>query len=265
MIGSLLPSIVAAVLRPPTLSRSRLLVAQQQGYTQGQPAGWTTSFDFDGTPYFCSDQTGECQWEPPQWAQQGQSAQVTWSVRGVAGVSGFTHPDGFTHLDRYRDLPYFVQSGEELVLSRWNMEVQKLHVSREQCTVSVLGDGTASLLSCGKPPTLWRSRTGVLPYLSANSRLLLGQIAPLYLAYTSAISRPCLGLSRPYLSGRDPVRRLVERAPQRLRPSEAETDRPLYSQPVCSHEYTLRSCSHTPVVGASTPQARGTTSRTATW
>lgn len=141
MIGSLLPSIVAAVLRPPTLSRSRLLVAQQQGYTQGQPAGWTTSFDFDGTPYFCSDQTGECQWEPPQWAQQGQSAQVTWSVRGVAGVSGFTHPDGFTHLDRYRDLPYFVQSGEELVLSRWNMEVQKLHVSREQCTVSVLGDG----------------------------------------------------------------------------------------------------------------------------
>ncbi|EOD37248.1 hypothetical protein EMIHUDRAFT_225675 [Emiliania huxleyi CCMP1516] len=144
MIGSLLPSIVAAVLRPPTLSRSRLLVAQQQGYTQGQPAGWTTSFDFDGTPYFCSDQTGECQWEPPQWAQQGQSAQVTWSVRGVAGVSGFTHPDGFTHLDRYRDLPYFVQSGEELVLSRWNMEVQKLHVSREQCTVSVLGDGTAS-------------------------------------------------------------------------------------------------------------------------
>lgn len=160
MIGSLLPSIVVAVLWPPTLSRSRLLVAQQQGYTQGQPAGWTTSFDFDGTPYFCSDQTGECQWEPPQWAQQGQSAQVTWSVRGVAGVSGFTHPDGFTHLDRYRDLPYFVQSGEELVLSRWNMEVQKLHVSREQCTVSVLGDGTASLLSCGKPPTLWRSRTG---------------------------------------------------------------------------------------------------------
>ena len=92
-------------------------------------------------------------------------------------------------VDRYRDLPYFVQSGEELVLSRWNMEVQKLHVSREQCTVSVLGDGTASLLSCGKPPTLWRSRTGVLPYLSANSRLLLGQISPIprpYLGHVSA-------------------------------------------------------------------------------
>ena len=55
-----------------------------------------------------------------------------------------------------RLLPHTLRSGEELVLSRWNMQRPKLTVSREQCKVMVAADGTAALVSCGKGPTLWR-------------------------------------------------------------------------------------------------------------
>ena len=41
------------------------------------------------------------------------------------------------------------------VLSRWNMFKQKLTVSRVQCVMQVLADGTAVAESRGKGPTLW--------------------------------------------------------------------------------------------------------------
>ena len=46
------------------------------------------------------------------------------------------------------------------VLSRYNMLKQKLTVSRKQCLVSCLADGTATLTSVGRGPTLWRERNG---------------------------------------------------------------------------------------------------------
>jgi hypothetical protein len=114
--------------------------------------------------YYYNEATGESQWEPPQpgTAHPDYSkSQAVWSVGGVRGVSGFTYREGSAHLDPYRDLPYTVCTSNDIVLGRWNMVAQKIHVSREQCKVKVAGDGTATLISCGKPPTLWRSRTAV--------------------------------------------------------------------------------------------------------
>jgi len=112
--------------------------------------------------YYYNEATGESQWEPPQpgTAHPDYSkSQAVWSVGGVRGVAGFTYREGSAHLDPYRDLPYTVCTSDEIVLGRWNMVAPKIHVSREQCKVKVAGDGTATLISCGKPPTLWRSRT----------------------------------------------------------------------------------------------------------
>ena len=51
-----------------------------------------------------------------------------------------------------------LRNGEEQVLSRWNMEKQKLTVSREQCKLTVSDDGIATLKSTGRSPTMWRSK-----------------------------------------------------------------------------------------------------------
>ena len=41
--------------------------AAQQGGAQGLPAGWYTSVDpASGQTFYCNEQTGVCQWEPPQ-------------------------------------------------------------------------------------------------------------------------------------------------------------------------------------------------------
>ena len=95
------------------------------------------------------------------------AAPVVWTLHAHSGVRGF----GALRLDRlalgqahgdygkdYRFLPYAVRCGDEHVLSRWNMIRQKLTVSRVQAVVRVDGDGTASLISQGKGPTLWRER-----------------------------------------------------------------------------------------------------------
>lgn len=53
--------------------RTRKPVAQYDQYPphlavpQGLPAGWTVAFDqASGSYYYCNEQTGHCQWEPPQ-------------------------------------------------------------------------------------------------------------------------------------------------------------------------------------------------------
>ena len=111
--------------------------------------------------------------------QQDYSSQLVWSLSGFSGVQGFSGVEG-TH-DRalslaadtaasgsagsiyqqdYRNLPYILRNGQGQVLSRWNMVSQKLTVSRMQCEVQVSADGTATLISRGKGPTLWRAWGG---------------------------------------------------------------------------------------------------------
>eukprot|EP00322_Chrysochromulina_rotalis_P007535 CAMPEP_0115854366 /NCGR_PEP_ID=MMETSP0287-20121206/13988_1 /TAXON_ID=412157 /ORGANISM="Chrysochromulina rotalis, Strain UIO044" /LENGTH=275 /DNA_ID=CAMNT_0003308483 /DNA_START=38 /DNA_END=865 /DNA_ORIENTATION=+ len=81
--------------------------------------------------------------------------QVLWRVvAGCSGVTGFNFYDERDELV-YRGLPYKLKNGDVQVLSRWNMRRQKLTVSRVQCIVQI-HDGTATLTSCGKGPTLWR-------------------------------------------------------------------------------------------------------------
>ena len=48
-----------------------------------------------------------------------------------------------------------------LSLTRWNMLTQKLTVSRKQGVVQCLADGTATLTSEGKGPTLWREHAAM--------------------------------------------------------------------------------------------------------
>ena len=69
--AALRPSPVA-MLRTPTVQRSRTgaLVAQQL------PPGWYTTQDPNtGQTYYCNEQSGQCQWDPPQ-SNQGAAAQL---------------------------------------------------------------------------------------------------------------------------------------------------------------------------------------------
>jgi len=59
------------------------------------------------------------------------------------------------------------------VLSRWNMKEQKPTVSRVQCGVRVSDDGTATLTSSGKGPTLWRAWGGPWQALHKDERHIL--------------------------------------------------------------------------------------------
>jgi len=86
--------------------------------------------------------------------QQGYGTQSLWRVDGFSGVTGHaTEP-------RYQALPYLVPSGDETILGRWNMLQPKPTVSRVQALVRVDHDGTPTLISCGRPATLWRRGAG---------------------------------------------------------------------------------------------------------
>lgn len=68
---SFMATTAAALTPSPTLraplvrhSRAQPVVAQYDVHHE-LPVGWTVSFD-QGTPFFCFDQSGECQWDPPQ-------------------------------------------------------------------------------------------------------------------------------------------------------------------------------------------------------
>jgi len=132
--------------------------SEQGGYAQELPAGWTTGFDQScGTMYYCYEQTGHCQWEPPQQqegslqphelpsAQQDPSSKTSWRVASIKGWG-----------PRFGG-KYTLRNGDEEVLGRYDIEGNKPTrpwVSREQCVVQVQEDGTATLESRGKTPTL---------------------------------------------------------------------------------------------------------------
>lgn len=164
-IGSMMPTTTWALLRPSayTAPCNRVLLRPTPAYTApcsrvqrtrrllAQHGGWTTAVDqTSGQTYYYNEQTGESQWEPPQaaanhaWSHPHGSKTVLWRMVGSSGT-------------RSR---YNLRKHDVRVLSRYDMLKRSLFVSRKQCLVSCLADGTAKLTSVGKPPTLWRERSG---------------------------------------------------------------------------------------------------------
>jgi len=147
----------------PTVLRSSSVKMQygaQQGYGQpggyaqapsALPAGWISGVDpSSGQTYYYNEQTGQSQWDAPQQqggygggqgAQQGNGAQALWCLTGATGQA-------------------CLQPGGEQILGRYDMRMQKNTVSREQCIVRSGYDGSATLVSLGKPMTGWRAAPG---------------------------------------------------------------------------------------------------------
>lgn len=136
------------------------------GCRQNLPAGWLVGVDqASGETYYYNGETGQSQWQSPL----PNSAPLLWRVDGVRGVERFPgdtdavrmikmlDEDDWEWEDDY-ELPYNLRNGEEQMLGRRNMIYSKLTVSRVQAVVQVASDGTATLESRGKGPTLWRER-----------------------------------------------------------------------------------------------------------
>jgi len=162
---------MTAVMRVPTdcAARLRTVFAQQLQL----PYPWEQFVDqSSGQPYYSNPQTGVAQWDPPtQHAQQShgghgqdqhsyaqQQGQVRWHLAGTNGVQPFS--SGGILQKKSDQLPYGLKCGDERKLSRWNMINQKLTVSRVQAKVKVAPDGSATLTSVGKGPTMWRQADG---------------------------------------------------------------------------------------------------------
>ena len=134
-------STTSALLLRPALPRVPRSCAWRTSKIRAQGA-WTTAIDeASGVTYFYNSQTGVSQWEQPE---QACGAQVLWRVAGTSGIHYWCQ--------------YNLCNGDVQVLSRFNMLNQALTVSRVQCIVQI-HDGTATLTSCGKGPTLWRPRS----------------------------------------------------------------------------------------------------------
>ena len=165
-------------------ARSSVAVLQY-GVQQPLPAGWTSAVDAaTGTPYYCYDQTGQCQWDLPVPQQAGYSqpqsrySQQQGSYTQQQQQNGFgmhqgwggTHQPGAPVLCRLTPAfgvtsEYAVRNGEEQVVGRYDMADQdeksgRMYVSRAQCLIQVATDGTPTLTSIGKNPTGLRRRHG---------------------------------------------------------------------------------------------------------
>lgn len=139
----------------------------QQGHAQydaayksnALPAGWITGIDqASGANYFYNELTGESQWEPPAH-QGGASSRALWRVCNARGWG-----------PRY-DGEYKLRNGDEQVLGRFDMFpcITRPWVSREQCRVLVEADGTALMVSTGKPFTGWRAADAVAAAAAAGA------------------------------------------------------------------------------------------------
>jgi hypothetical protein len=159
---------------------------EHNGYS-GAPSGqvaypWEQVTDESGQTFYYNSETGVSSWDPPQgqgalgheqyhdnsaqqqgggvwqdnYAQQNTAGVGAVSLSGFSGVTGFEFQA--MQNDPYRYLPYVVRPGDEQILSRHNMVKPKLTVSRMQCKVVVAADGTPTLVSIGRGPTMWRSK-----------------------------------------------------------------------------------------------------------
>ncbi|EOD38634.1 hypothetical protein EMIHUDRAFT_224425 [Emiliania huxleyi CCMP1516] len=97
---------------------------------------------------------------------------VQWRIDASYGVQAMPQ-FRFPALPKYWALPYTVRNGEDQVLSRWNMMNEALTVSRVQCMVRVLADGTPTLVGCGKAPSLYRAFGGPWSPLYKGESVLL--------------------------------------------------------------------------------------------
>lgn len=112
--------------------RTRPLIAQE---------GWVTGVDQGGQPYYFREATGEFQYEVPHAVQQNYGGRVLMSVKGLNGIHYWCN--------------YALKNGDVQVLSRFALQNPKLTVSRVQAIVQI-HDGTATLSSSGRGPTMWR-------------------------------------------------------------------------------------------------------------
>ena len=138
---------------------------QQQGY--GQPQGGYPQQGYGAPQNFGA---------PPG----GYGALNVWRIYGTSGVIGHNRLSGAVtpvNVDRFNSvcekysvLPYTLicERGDRRTLGRWNMQFQAITVSRAQCKVYANPDGSASLQSTGKGPTLWRMPGGPWNALYAN-------------------------------------------------------------------------------------------------
>ena len=202
-----------AATRPPShaarpLSRGPRLGAPlaQLARGAGRPRRATTALaavwepqvdEASGQTYYLNSQTGESQWEAPESTTVRRattpSATATtprWRIDGLSGVAGFSGVPGFSADNKYADggfrmeraregrpcqLPYLVGAGEEKMLSRWNMLEQKQNVAQDQCVVRSTFDGTATLVSLGEAPTLWRATGGAWSALYQGQEQVLSE------------------------------------------------------------------------------------------
>ena len=182
-------SVSGAAARPP-LSRTRM------------QSTWTTGVDeTSGATYYYNEQTGESQWESPQQENHG-AAEVVWRVAGLRGV----------------DAGHTLRSGDERVLSRWNMLNQKLTVSRKQGVVRCLADGTATLTSEGRGPTLWREHGGMSK--TRPTRLWPTRLRPTKVLWPTRVS------AHPVSVSMAPSSRHQRAAPERARGTAARCGQP---------------------------------------
>ena len=160
-------SMTSALMRPTPSSvrRSPRNRSQLRTRTLLSHDGWTATLDqASGQTYYYNEQTGQSQWEPPPqaaWQHPAGTNQVLWRLAGSTGI-----------INR-KDRRYNLRRHDVQVLSRYNMFKQKLTVSRKQCLVSCLADGTATLTSIGRGPTLWRERGGPWCSVQKGERLTL--------------------------------------------------------------------------------------------
>jgi hypothetical protein len=139
--------------------RAKQICAQQLPYP------WQAAIDFQsGATYYYNEQTGQSQWEAPI-AQRGNGA-LGLQGNGAPTQQGYGAPtqqgygaQALVSVAPSRGMlssPCTLRNGEEQAFGRYDTVEQSIYVSRLQCIVRVAPDGTATLVSVGKPATLVR-------------------------------------------------------------------------------------------------------------
>jgi len=144
MLGTWLAA-SAFALQPAVWTRPASLRTRHRCQLVAQDNNWYPAVDeASGETYYYNPDTGEAQWQVPPSAY---SSSLVWRVLPHAGIR-------YEYAGCTLAMP--LCAGEEQTLGRFDMADPSPYVSRLQCVVHVEG-GAATLLSIGKPPTLWRA------------------------------------------------------------------------------------------------------------